>query len=1012
MQPVDLYEELNKAGVLPESLVRLDEAATPRHIRYLDLLGGRDDSETVFPDAVIESSGQPYLYVVRYDRLGDSGHAQTHLAGLVRILACRSDARFLAVVKPGSIDVYPVGLFENVPDAMLSGPSDSKSADLRGLLTGATFASHDMNAGSSKIAKQWLEALLFRLLTDAARGIKLVAPKLSEQQVIALVGRALFFRFLVDRRIVVEMDATAIAKNVNRLVEMFSTPANLVQVCRWMDSTFNGDLLSIGGKDYEALIATIGDGVNEVCRQLGNIQYRAVGGQLPLDWGGIEFRHVPVDMLSQVYEDFAHEFVPDLAQATSIHFTPRRLAEIVLDGAFSAVQSAQPYKAKVLDPAVGGGVFLVLAFRRLVAERWLEKGVRPTRAVIREILMTQLTGFDINRDALNITALSLYLAALELDPRPSPLSDLKFRKLIGTVLHAVDQEGLGSNDGDSLLGSLSSIMLNSFRHQFDIVIGNPPWTGFKSMSKTALNKTLGDLMMEPSVESSQDKINVTVRARYGSPDIPFLLAATRWAKPRGALGFALHARFAFQPESFELRRHVFKSIRITGIMNFAALSQDSRLWPSNSAPFMLLVARNELPGNGDSFYFISPKYESQLSATGQFRIDPCAATPISLAAVQEDPFAIRAIYKGGILGADLLRRIRSGRVIPVREFLSRHYNTELSNGYQLGKPEKRTREAKHLIGLPVVTTDMSPFGVSEQNGELFRYPFAEWPRDSGIFKSPLLLLRASPKRDRHLRGALFYETDVAYTNAFFGLSLAERPELRPVANLLHVLSYSDLLLYFQLLTSPKFGVERKSSLQADFEDFPLVNPESMSISQVAAIRGLSDRLRKGDPCWKQVDELVSELYGLTSWDCQLIRDTLEFELPFLDNAQRASMPTTVEYRSAFRNTFNILVKPFAEDNAPPTRIADVNSVVIEGWRHVHIGRTAERDLGAATILEKDSRQLAALAESYWASRLNVRLSDGSAVVGYLDQRRYWSKTQARLLALEWLQGDVSLSETV
>jgi len=116
MQPVDLYEELNAAGVLPDSLVRLDETATPRHIRYLDLLGGRDDRKTVLPDAVIESSGQPYLYVVRRDRLGDSGHAQTHLAELIRILACRSDARFLAVVKPGSIDVYPVGLFERVPD--------------------------------------------------------------------------------------------------------------------------------------------------------------------------------------------------------------------------------------------------------------------------------------------------------------------------------------------------------------------------------------------------------------------------------------------------------------------------------------------------------------------------------------------------------------------------------------------------------------------------------------------------------------------------------------------------------------------------------------------------------------------------------------------------------------------------------------------------------------------------------------------------------------------------------
>ena len=72
--------------------------------------------------------------------------------------------------------------------------------------------------------------------------------------------------------------------------------------------------------------------------------------------------------------------VPALARATSIHFTPRKLAEIVVDGAFSAVNSAPRDQARVLDPSVGGGVFLVLSFKRLVAERWRATGERPRRA--------------------------------------------------------------------------------------------------------------------------------------------------------------------------------------------------------------------------------------------------------------------------------------------------------------------------------------------------------------------------------------------------------------------------------------------------------------------------------------------------------------------------------------------------------------------------------------------------------------------------------------------------------
>jgi len=1009
MQPVDLYKELNTAGVIPDSVVHFDGTATPRHIRYLDLLGRSDNSDTVLPDAVIESAGQPYLYVVRHDRLGDAARNQSRLAELIRVLACRSDARFLAVVSPGSIDVYPVGLFDHVPDVMLSSPSNSNGAVLQGLLSGAAFGSHGAASRSSTISKQWLEVLLFRLLTDAAHGIRRAAPNLSEQQVIALVGRALFFRFLADRGIVTEQDVSTIAEGAKKLADMFSTSAHLIQVCTWMDDTFNGDLLSTGDKDYGALLALIGDGLDTVCRHLSNIQYRAVGGQLPLDWGGIEFRHVPVDMLSQVYEDFAHEFVPELARATSIHFTPRRLAEIVLDGAFSAVQSSPPHKAKVLDPAVGGGVFLVLAFRRLVAEHWRKKGTRPTRATIREILMTQLTGFDINRDALNITALSLYLAALELDPKPSPLSDLKFQKLIGTVLHVVGPQGLTSNDEDALLGSLSSTVLNRFQNQFDIVIGNPPWTGFQGMSKNALNKTLGHLMMAANAETAQDlaKSAVLVRARYGSPDISFLLAATRWAKPRGALGFALHARFMFQPESFELRKHIFKSIRVTGIMNFAALRQDPQLWPTNDAPFVLLVARNEPAKHDDSFYFISPKYESQLSKVGQFRIDPNAATPISLTAVQEDCFAIREIYKGGVLGMELLRRVSSGNVMHIGDQLKLR-QLKFFSGYQVGKPRNRTRDAGHLLGLPVATPDMF-FGLPDIERETFSYEKLQWPRTPNVFKGPLLLFRESPKNDRSLRGALFCEEDVAYSESFVGLSISGRPDLRPLVDLLYVLSYSDLLLYYQLLTSPKFGVERDSGLQSDFERFPLVNFESLDQNQLAVITALADRLRRRERCWAEVDHVVSDLYALSSWDRQLIHDTLEFELPFNDNIQRSNIPTTAEDRVAFADTFNSLVEPFAENESQPTQIVDAVDATRDGWRFIHIGPRQTHDSASSAIANTDLRQLTSVADSYWASRLTCRHPGGTALVGHLDQRRYWSRTQARLLALEWLQSDSSLN---
>lgn len=993
MTPDDLVDEITRAGVVPDTLVRFDVPIGPRHIRYVDLMrGGSIDTAELLPDGVVESAGQPFVYVARKDQLGSATNASAdRLAQLVRVLACRSDARYLAVVSPGSLDIYPLGIFTEVPRPISLHDDGGQKVSWRALLSGAPPLS---SFEKEKIAtERWLESLLFRLLVEAAEGIHQAAPELTIQQVIALVGRALFFRFLVDRGIVTSEDAPSISRRTTDLAEMFNGRSILIDTCSWLDRTFNGDLLSIGDTDYQSLLDTVGNGIGSVSWHLSNIQQRSLGGQLPLDWGGIKFRHVPVDVLSQVYEEFAHKFVPELARATSVHFTPRHLAEVIIDGVFSAVQSSPPHKAKVLDPAVGAGVFLVLALRRLVKEKWLAEGVRPNRQAIRRILMTQLAGLDINRDALNMAALSLYLAALELDPKPSPLTDLRFQKLIGTVLHPVDADGLDADSETPELGSLAPEVLDRFRGAFDIVVANPPWTGLKGAAADALNRCL------PSLINDGDNSRSVV-ARYGSPDVPFLLAATHWAKPQGAVGFAMHARLIFQRETFELRRLLFRKLRVTGIMNFAALRLDAKLWPTNDAPFILLVARNEPSTVKDTFYFISPRQEPHLEALGQFRIDPTAATAIALKSVQQDETALKALFKGGPLGLELLARLRAVGTRPLGEQID-EFGLRFSSGFQLGKTHHRRSDATFLQGLPIAHVEME-YRVGS-GAERFQYDKLQWPRRPEIYNGPLLLFRESPKSRRSVRGALYAHSKTAYSESFIGLSFHGKPELRPLLDLLYVVSYSDLLLYFQLLTSAKFGVERDSALQIDLMKFPLVDFQRLKAKELKRLSNLATRLRAGEVGDSdEIDSLVANLYELTEADQQLIRDTLSTELPFTEVKRKASAPVTAVDLSAYAETFNRLVEPFLSgpQSGPACVLA---SELIAGWAFIEIRSPLRSQRSSAQQFSEDILHLATIGASYWSSQLRVHGNDGSQLVGRLNQWRYWTPTQARLLALEWLQ---------
>lgn len=117
---------------------------------------------------------------------------------------------------------------------------------------------------------------------------------------------------------------------------------------------------------------------------------------------------------------------------------------------------------------------MVLAFRKLVAARWEHEGQRPGTKAIQSILYNQICGFDVSEPALRLTALSLYITAIELNGTPRPPESLKFPKpLQGVALHnhrRPDEQEIQ----DFVLGSLRSDISKDFDGRFDLVIGNPP----------------------------------------------------------------------------------------------------------------------------------------------------------------------------------------------------------------------------------------------------------------------------------------------------------------------------------------------------------------------------------------------------------------------------------------------------------------------------------------------------------------------------------------------------------
>jgi hypothetical protein len=190
---------LEKNSVPEDACIFLDEVASPRNLRYLDLL--HKESNELLPDAVIEVNGQPLIYLTHLNKLGSPASTNTVIAEMIRTLACRADARFLGVVTPGILTIYPIEISEHVGKPVATFDEKASSFAIRDFLSGTEWPDVSRLADD-----QWLDAFLLRPLNGVAETLreKFSKVEVSDANVISLIGRALFSRFLADREIVAE----------------------------------------------------------------------------------------------------------------------------------------------------------------------------------------------------------------------------------------------------------------------------------------------------------------------------------------------------------------------------------------------------------------------------------------------------------------------------------------------------------------------------------------------------------------------------------------------------------------------------------------------------------------------------------------------------------------------------------------------------------------------------------------------------------------------------------------
>jgi len=1022
--------ELEKYGVPPGCVLTFADPPKPRLLDYLDFTDP-PRKEELRPDGVAESQDRPLLFFVSESHLAVPVREQKQqLSTLRRTLACRGQRAYLAVVRPGQLDVVPVSLAKRTPEWQEYRPGTGRATTFFSRLA---LGDYD-GAGEPRYADYAFKEML-KLLRQASEELAAPAHGLSKDDVLSLVGRALFFRFLLDRRIVKDKDIEGIAPGAGKPEACFGTPEHASATSGWLDETFNGDFLPLRDNGSLAFFEEAGKKTQGgVFSHLNAImgRHQALGGRTYQRrlWSDFDFAHVPVGLLSQVYEAFCWRWDPYSAGATSVYYTPRNIAATVVGEVFDKLPDA--HQARVLDPACGGGVFLVLAFRRIYQELWRRTDQRPDTRAIRRIMERQLTGFDISESALRLAALSLYLTAVELDPEPVPPRKLKFAKLQTRVLFNWRQPT--DPERGPVIGSLGDHVGRAFDGQFDIVLSNPPWTRLRKRDK-GLGRELKAVGWEEDPEDaegylgelaerftvlSQDIIRrrgePQLARKYQNPnkvpDLPILWKSTEWCKPGGRIAMALPARILLKQEDVptQARDTLLQLVEVTGVINGSNLVE-TPVWPRMKQPFILLFARNCRPKGAHTVQFISPHRDVLLNRKGELRIDSKSLYRVEVEAASEEPWLWKTLAVGTALDAEVVRRVRAANGTPVKEYWTKELGLSSRTGYRIDPGDPGQQDARFLRDLRNLAADYEGrFSVDVSGLPRFRdvYPGrdkARWPREREVYRAPLVLLKQSPGEDRKDGWALLCLDDVAFTRDYYGYSAAAHPDGEGLARYLFLFCHSWIWLHYLLVTAPVFGAERRVVYKADLDDCPIVPFERLSPEQRREIRPLADRLAQGDQLvFRRIDSFFAGLYGLDELDLEVIRDTLEVCLPYEESRERACEAPGGKGQERFRRRLERLLRPFFEVVG--------EEPVVSSWKPEVVGRNDEMPFGVMLIGKKGQPQakpdalfrdrVLPLANETGASQI-FEPTEGGLLVAILNQYRYWTPSRARLCAAEILR---------
>lgn len=730
------------------------------------------------------------------------------------------------------------------------------------------------------------------LLANLQASIKnlITESDLSIDQSQLLMGQVLFISYLEHRKIV--SDTYRARRQVGDLHSLVANRdgKRIQELVDRVRSDFNGDFLSSEeGRSvtWDKLPPSALETVDEFLRRT-NIE----SGQRSL-WN-YDFSFIPVEMLSGIYESF----IGDKKAKLGAYYTPRHLANLVVDQVFST--SKDPLEEVIYDGACGSGILLTTAFRRLVGYAEARNGRQLPFADRIDLLRKCIFGGDVSPAACRVTAFSLYLCLLErLEPSDvlalQENEKVKLPNLDGENLVSGEERGDFFGDANPLAGS----------RRFSIVLSNPPWREPKKGEET-------------SADTWANKAGVVRCRRQMAADYAQRALGCLRDGGDSRLCLIMPVSLFLAPTSRDYLQDWLFRAQIDRLINFGDLFDF--IFNTSEHSCAVVIARPracaedvEIPVD-ETFQYWAPKADTSI-AFGRLTLSSADRFDVQTQAYFRDPTRLVALMWGNEADLALWGRLRINGVFgdmvrrPNPRWVSRkgvHLEDNSVDDPVSAEPlwKMQTVPIEALKrGLPVVRLDdlqdfdRSTTKVPRLSAELL-----------SVFDGPRVLFPDGFNNEREIRAAY---TDVP---ASFASGIGTIAGPKADADLLRftaVYLRSDLVKYFLVMRAYQVLCDRNRVTLTDIEDFPFIPPDRHPdpqqaraiLAQVAKLTAPLAKPRLLSPeneyaaMAATLNEMVFDYFGLSPAERALVREAVDELLPSARPRGYATLHTKIQGRA-------------------------------------------------------------------------------------------------------------------